>query len=425
MSESPVLVVGAGPAGLTAATELARAGFSVLVVDQAPTLGGAVFRQPIQGVQSIAWGTQKKRWQAILEEFKAQQSRITVCLSTKFGGIDYTGTGFLSGARTCLFRPRALVLALGARESVQPRPGWTLAGVETVGSLQTRMKTQGTAPEGRVLLAGSGPLLLALGAEMTRLGNPPVAIVEAGSPFSHPLQSLCLPPSYWAEATRYLARLRLSRVPILTGAHLKQIWVQNGALQISVDGNRGSRQFTADRVGLHDGIRSNDIGLPDCPTLPGIRVGDCREALGAQAAIADGRAGAVALVAQLRGQPQPAEDREVSRQRTAQARLARIYASDSLERLSGLPGDTVLCRCEGRTVDDLRALGPAPRARQLRLDGRFAMGPCQGRFCADWVARLADPQTVSSGIGAPRWPARPIAVADLLAATDQTSGDNR
>lgn len=425
MSESSVLVVGAGPAGLTAATELARAGFAVLVVDQAPTLGGAVFRQPMQGVRSIAGGAQKKRWQAILEEFKAQPSRITVCLSTKFGGLDHTGTVFLSGAKTCLFRPRALVLALGARESVQPRPGWTLTGVETVGSLQTRMKTQGTAPEGRVLLAGSGPLLLALGAEMTRLGNPPVAIVEAGSPFSHPLQSLCLPPSYWAEATRYLARLRLSRVPILTGTHLKQIRVEDGALQISVDGNRGPRQFTADRVGLHDGIRSNDIGLPTCPTLPVIRVGDCREALGAQAAIAGGRAGAVALAAQLLGQPQPAEDREVSRQRTAQARLARIYASDSLARLSDLPGDTVLCRCEGRTVDDLRALGPAPRARQLRLDGRFAMGACQGRFCADWVARLADPQTISSGIGAPRWPARPIAVADLLAATDQTSGDNR
>ncbi|MDO9637982.1 MAG: FAD/NAD(P)-binding oxidoreductase [Pseudotabrizicola sp.] len=425
MSDSPVLVVGAGPAGLTAATELARAGVSVLVVDQAPTLGGAVFRQPMPGVESIAVGAPKKRWQTVMTAFNAQKGRITISTSTKFGGLDHTGTVFLSGEKTCLLRPRALVLALGARESVQPRPGWTLAGVETVGSLQIRMKIEGKPPEGRVLLAGSGPLLLALAAEMTRLGNPPVAVIEAASPFAHPLQSLCLPPGYLAEACRYLSRLWRSGVPVLTGAHVSQICVQDGALQISVDSRRGPRQFTADRVGLHDGIRSNDIGLPPCAMLPVIRVGDCREALGAQAAVADGRGQGRALAAKLLGRPEPAEDPEIGRQRAAQTRLARIYASDSLARLSDLPGDTVLCRCEGRTVDDLRALGPAPRARQLRLDGRFAMGPCQGRFCADWVARMIDPQAVSSGIGAPRWPARPIAVADILAATDQTSGDDR
>ena len=142
MSDSPVLVVGAGPAGLMAATELARAGIPVLLVDQAQALGGAVFRQPMPGVPSVAAPEQRKRWRAILAEFSSQQERITTCLSTKFGGLDHTGAVFLSGARPCLFRPRALVLALGARESVQPRPGWTLPGVETAGSLQIHLKTR-------------------------------------------------------------------------------------------------------------------------------------------------------------------------------------------------------------------------------------------------------------------------------------------
>lgn len=417
-----VLVVGAGLAGLSAATELARAGLPVLVVDQAQAVGGAIHRQPLPGARSIATGAQRRRWAGVMAGAAAQDRRITLALGTRFGGVDHTGAVLLSGAMNRLIRPRALVLALGARESVQPRPGWTLPGVETVGSLQTRLKTLAEPPAGRVLLAGSGPLLLALGAELVKLGCPPVAILEAGRPFARPLAALRLPRSYWTEAAAYLARLHLARVPILTGTHLAAIRSEGGAL---VAETTAGRRFSADHVALHDGIRPNDIGLPDCPSLPVVRLGDCREALGVRAALADGRAGGAALAARLLGQPEPAPDPELARQRAAQARLSRLYAHDGAARLADLPGDTVICRCEARTVDDLRALGSSPSTRQLRLDGRFAMGPCQGRFCGDWVARLAWPGTPNPGVGAPRWPARPIAMADLLAATDETEGETR
>jgi NADPH-dependent 2,4-dienoyl-CoA reductase/sulfur reductase-like enzyme len=410
MAEAPVLVVGAGLAGLSAAIELARAGLTVLVVDQAQAPGGAIHRQPLAGIRSVASGAQQRRWSQVMAGVAAQGGRITLQLETSFGGVDYTGAVLLTGATNRLFRPRALVLALGARESVQPRPGWTLPGVETAGSLQTRLKTLAEAPRERVLLAGSGPLLLALGAELTKLGRPPVAILEAGRPFARPWAALGLPRSYWAEALGYLARLRLARVPILTGTHLTGIRAEGGALRAEAEGVRGPARFVVDRIALHDGIRPNDTGLPDCSVLPVVRLGDCHEALGARAALADGRAGGAALAARLRA---------------AQALLARLYAHDGGARLADLPGDTVICRCEVRTVNDLRALGPKPGARQLRLDGRFGMGPCQGRFCADWVAQLASPDSPPTRIGAPRWPARPIAVADLLAATDETEGDVR
>lgn len=421
MAEAPVLVVGAGLAGLSAAVELARAGLPVLVADQAQAPGGAVHRQPLAGVPSMASRAQQRRWSQLMAGVAAQAGRITLQMGTGFCGVDHTGAVLLTGATNRLFRPRALVLALGARESVQPRPGWTLPGVETAGSLQTRLKTLAEAPRERVLLAGSGPLLLALGAELTRLGRPPVAILEAGRPFARPWAALGLPRSYWVEALGYLARLRLARVPILTGMHLTAIRAEGGALLAEAEGPPGPVRLAADRIALHDGIRPNDIGLPDCAALPVVRLGDCREALGARAALADGQAGGAALAALLLGRAEPAPEPDLARQRAAQALLARLYAHDGRDRLAALPGDTVICRCEARSIDDLRALGPNPGARQLRLDGRFGMGPCQGRFCADWVAQLASPGNPPAGIGAPRWPARPIAVADLLAATDETA----
>lgn len=416
-----VLVVGAGLAGLSAAVELARAGLPVLVVDQAQAAGGAIHRQPLPGGRSLATPVQEQRWSDLMAQVAAQGSRITLALATRFGGVDHTGTALLSGGMNRLLRPRAVVLALGARETVRPRPGWTLPGVETAGSLQIRLKTLGEAPQGRVLLAGSGPLLLAVGAQLTKLGSPPVAILEAGRPFARPLTALGLPRDYWIEAAGYLSRLMLARVPILTDTRLTAIRAENGALMAEAS---NGRRFVADHVALHDGIRPNDLGLPICDALPVVQLGDCREALGARAAMVDGQTGGAALAARLLGQKAPSPDPELARQRRAQARLADLYAHDVRADLNDLPGDTVICRCEERTLNDLRALGPAPTARQLRLDGRFAMGPCQGRFCGDWIARLTSAQAIKPGIGAPRWPARPIAVADLLAATDETEGEN-
>lgn len=424
MTDPRVLVVGAGLAGLAAAAELARAGLPVLVVDQAMRPGGAVHRQPLPGGRALATGAQARRWSALMAAVDAQGAGIEICCGTRFGGIDHTGAVLLTGAGAALLRPRALVLALGAREAVQPRPGWTLPGVQTAGSIQTALKTLGEAPAGRVLLAGSGPLLLAVGAQLCKLGRPPVAIIEAGRPFSHPLSSLALPLGYMTEAAGHLARLFAARVPIVTGAHLAAITKAGGALSAEVQTRRGAQRFAADTIGLHDGIRSNDTGLTACDALPVVRLGDCREALGGAAALADGHAGGAALAARLTGQQIPqGQGTALARQKSAQARLAAIYAHDGAARLAGLPADTVICRCENRTLADLAALGPAPTARQLRLDGRFGMGACQGRFCAEWVQRIAHPDTRTQVIGAPRWPARPISVAELLAAPDLTSGE--
>lgn len=417
MTDQPVLIVGAGLAGLAAAVALAQAGISVRVVDQAPRPGGAVHRQPLPGVRSGATGAQARRWQTLMAEMARWRGRIDLTCETGFGGLDYQGAALLTGRGAALLHPRAVIFATGARERVQPRSGWTLPGVTTAGAVQAALKTTAEPPAGRILLAGSGPLLLAVGAELARLGAPPVAIIEAGRPFSRPFAAMGLPVSYMAEAAGYLARLKQARVPLLTGHHLTRISAEGKALVAHIETPNGAMSLSVDRIGLHDGIAPNDLGQPDCPAIPVLRIGDCREALGARAALADGRAGGARLAALLMGTPVDGAAPEVDRQRAAQALLARIFAHDGETRLTDLPQDTVLCRCENRTLADLYALGPAPTVRQLRLDGRFGMGPCQGRFCAEWVGKLARPDLNRpdlARLGADRWPNRPILIADFV-----------
>ena len=157
-----VLVVGGGPAGIAAASYAARSGRHVAIVDDNPALGGQIWRgeQAKPGAREATAWFKKARKPGIL----------SICGARVFdqpqAGLLLAETG--DGARE--LRYRNLILATGARERFLPFPGWTLPNVCGAGGLQALAKTGLPLGGKRVVIAGSGPLLLAAGAFLRRCG---------------------------------------------------------------------------------------------------------------------------------------------------------------------------------------------------------------------------------------------------------------
>src|SRR5207237_2358288 len=98
-------------------------------------------------------------------------------------------------------------------------PGWTLPGVQGAGATLRMLKTQWLQPGRRVLLAGLGPLQLALAAALLQAGVEIACVAEAANPFAarRALAGMWRHGQRLREALSYLGTLRRHHVPYLTG----------------------------------------------------------------------------------------------------------------------------------------------------------------------------------------------------------------
>jgi len=288
-----------------------------------------------------------------------------------------------------------------------------------------------TCATNRIVLAGSGPLLLAAAIQLSDRGVMPLAVLERGRPFRPSLDALAMAgfPDYAIEATVYWATLRRRRIEVLQGWTVAGIRRDGEDLLIEAVGPEGKAiEYRTEVIGLHDGIRPNDFGLPeenaDLSRPLVIYAGDCRESLGGRAAVAQGRA-AGRRVAEMLNQPgdgTPSEtDYHIARHRAAQGLIGRLYTAPNRETLSSLPDSTVLCRCENVTIGQLRTYltDGDPSPREIKLNCRVGMGGCQGRFCAEWANQLraellGTGSNAHQSINVNRWPIQPISIADFL-----------
>jgi D-hydroxyproline dehydrogenase subunit alpha len=406
-----VVVVGGGPAGIAAAVHAAEAGAHTLLLDEQARPGGQIWRGEAPPAA--------REWL-----LRLARSGATVLAGATV--VDAPGPSELLVERNGLpvrVAFERLVLGTGARELLLPFPGWTLPGVVGGGGAQALLKA-GARFEGlRVVVAGSGPLLLAVAAALRRAGARIVGIAEQ-APFSRLAAfgaGLWRQPRRIAEGLGYAATLR--GVPYRAGTWVREALGDEGVERVILAGAGVGRQWECDILACGYGLVPN-LGLPrllGCEaTAEGVVV-DASQRTSRNDVFATGElcgiagvahalaTGAIAgLAAAGRGTPRTLVTRR-ARETGFAACLARAFALRD-ELLSLARPDTIVCRCEDVPLARLAA---AASLREAKLHTRAGMGACQGRVCGAALGFLRGfaPDSVRS-------PLAPVPVAVLAEEED-------
>lgn len=181
MERYNLIVVGAGPAGLSAAIEARKRGMSVVVFDENHKPGGQLFKQ-IHKFFGSKEHKAKIRGFKIGEELlkEANSCGVKVLLDAPVIGL-YLNKEITVNINNTIYHYKAdsIIIATGASENMVPFDGWTLPGVIGAGAAQTLMNLQGIRPGKKILMLGSGNVGLVVSFQLLQAGCDVVALVDA------------------------------------------------------------------------------------------------------------------------------------------------------------------------------------------------------------------------------------------------------
>ena len=178
-----VLIIGGGPAGLSAAIELGQHGIDTLIVDDKDRLGGKLVLQTHKFFGSVAdsyAGTRGFEIGEILAERLRAYATVEVWLNTTVVGVFSDGVvGAVTGKEYRQIVPQKMLVATGAREKMLSFPGNTLPGVYGAGAFQTLVNRDLVKAAQRVLIVGGGNVGLIAGYHAIQAGIDVACLVEA------------------------------------------------------------------------------------------------------------------------------------------------------------------------------------------------------------------------------------------------------
>ncbi|RFA09801.1 pyridine nucleotide-disulfide oxidoreductase [Subtercola boreus] len=436
MTVPDVLIVGAGPAGLSAARAARRQGAAVTLLDSSDELGGQYWRhlpasRPAERESALhhGWAT----FTALREELEADDGCTIIrganvwAIETREGrpGAVFAVIGEPDGVdrQQRIFEPDALVLATGAYDRTLPFPGWDLPGVFTAGAAQALAKGERVAIGSRVLVAGAGPFLLPVAASLAATGSTVIGVYEANRTKSLARGWL---PKPWqllraakkgTELAGYVLNHLQHRIPYRLGTAVVRADGTDRVESVTVASVDASwapipgteRTFAVDAVCVGHGFTPRlelalaagcELGADDFvsvdegqqTSIPSVyAAGEITGIGGVDAALAEGEiaghtaAGGSVLDARLT----PA----LAHRRTYRSFADRIENAHGIEPgwTRWLTDDTVVCRCEEVTYGALCGVASATGGaslRSLKLTSRAGLGICQGRVCGRTVEEL-------------------------------------
>lgn len=458
-----IVVVGAGPAGLSAAQAAAEKDLDVVVVDANSHPGGQYYMQPLGAGPAFARSAQVMRGKTRVRS--ATAVGVKMLLATEVWGVF---PGFVLHAQdpdgaVCI-ESKSVIVATGAHDRVQAFPGWTLPGVMTPGAAQRLAKTSSVPPGRRTLLAGSGPFLLPVAGAVLKAGGTLVEVVEAQSSPLSTLPLLAVHPDKWLEALRLLfpvlaarTRFRFGEVVVAASGEKRVREVELAPLdadgrpdlarrrvvsdidsllvgfgfqpQIELTTVLGCRHHFDEEAGGWCCTVERDSGATDTSGV--FAAGEVCGVGGAVPAELSGRMAGLAAAGEILDEETAGERRTLSRRLQRASKFAtglnrRFMPPAGLVEL--LSDETVICRCEDVTAGEIRE-----RVREemdtihgVKLWTRAGMGPCQARICGWSLARLVAEETGNNmediGFNRPRMPLRPVPLNVVRRSLQQTDG---
>jgi thioredoxin reductase len=436
----------------------------VTVIDERAALGGQIYKQLATGwkvLQPHRLGKDYARGRRLIDE--AERSGAEFLRSSVVWGIwgDRVAV-YHEGGDAGVIKAGRIILATGAYDRPVAFPGWTLPGVMTAGGAQSLVKTQKVLPGERIVMAGSGPLILAFSAQLHQYGANVVAVCEAaGFPgLSRMLDLAAAAPGnvrLLADGLRYMTYLARKRVPFRYShmivrvegeqeveraviARVDEEWRPVAGTEESIDvdtvcvgyGFFPSIELTR-LVGAkhaYDEDLGGDVPVRDAwlrTSQAGVlAAGDGTGVAGSEVALEEGRIAGIAAAMELGKLSEAAAELAAKPARQRLARLERFRSA--LKRTYPVqPGiyelarpDTVVCRCEEVTAAEIldSIVADSSDPNSVKSVTRAGMGLCQGRNCqrqiAALVARHAGQRIQEVPVFTPRAPVKPVPI-ELIA----------
>ncbi|WP_053150673.1 FAD/NAD(P)-binding oxidoreductase [Pseudomonas sp. Pf153] len=376
-----LLIIGAGPAGMAAALAAASSGASIVLLDDNPLPGGQIWRDGPQANLP----TEARR----LREWLLARTNVRCHPGTRVIARAADQTLLVEDAKHgWQIRYERLILCTGARELLLPFPGWTLPGVTGAGGLQALIKGGLPVRGERLVIAGSGPLLLASAATARHQGAQVLRIAEQAGRAAvagFVAQLPCWPGKFVQAFSLFDGHYR-------TDTHVVQAYGDERLEGVRLLQHGKPIELACDRLACGFGLIPNTqlgqalgceltgnalaVDSWQATTRPGhYAAGECTGFGGSELALVEGAIAGHAAVDDT-----AAARRLWSRRAHWQAfarTLNKAFALDA--RLKNLArAETLVCRCEDVAYGELTG---HPNWREAKLASRCGMGACQGRVC--------------------------------------------
>lgn len=413
-----LIVIGAGPAGLSAACAARACGLDVTLVDEQAAPGGQLFRN-IETPMAQALLDPKERSAGLGLVKRFRESGATYYPGTTVWGLEPHRVSCTMNGKAEELAASHIIVAPGGMERPVPFPGWTLPGVMGAGGADILLRSGGTLSADKnapVVLAGNGPLLLLLAGHLLEAGVPIAAWLDTGW-WSRRIMAGALMPAgvldmpYVAKGMKMALRVLKGKVPIIRNVTNIRAVGSDHLEKVVYDAGGKTHEINASTLLRHEGIiprthilnslnakhawdgvqrywhpvvdengRTSVDGISIAGDGTYVHGGDASMLKGAIAGVEIARRLGVISDAEAAYRSGPAR-RQLRAMRIARGFLRYVFAPNPA--IFNVPDETLVCRCECVTAGDIRkAVAEGFRdVNEVKRFTRCGMGQCQGRMC--------------------------------------------